>query len=86
MNRINSTALENKWPLNSFNFMAVKITNPMIPSNEMHNMHIVYHVFLHVHSVTCLSWTCSYSLTALIPTICCKSRLVTIVFKLSPYI
>ena len=46
MNSITSTALENKWPLNNLkynNFQALNITNPVIPSNEMANMLIVYH-------------------------------------------
>ena len=33
MNSIACTALENKWILNNLNFLALKIRNPIMPSN-----------------------------------------------------
>ena len=35
--------LENKCPLNGLNFLTLKITNPLIPYNDIINMHIVCH-------------------------------------------
>ena len=43
MNNITLTALENKWPLNDFNFLILNVTNPIILCNEMTNMHMAFH-------------------------------------------
>ena len=43
MSNITFIVVENKWPSNNFNFLALDITNLMIPSNEMTNMHMAYH-------------------------------------------
>ena len=43
MKCITFAALEYNFPLNSFNFLPLKIKGPMITCNEMANMCIVYH-------------------------------------------
>ena len=50
MKNITFTTLEDKWPVNNFNILALNITNPMIPSHEITNRHIVYHGTLHVYN------------------------------------
>ena len=42
MNNITFTASENRWALNNFNFLALNVTNLIMPINEMTNMHMVY--------------------------------------------
>ena len=81
MNSITYTALENKLPLNNFNFLALKITNSIMPSQDMVNTHIVYHGTLHEHPMTCLLWTHSCPPTALILLMCFTGRLDTTVFN-----
>ena len=41
MNDIIFPTLENKCPLNNFNFQAFNIINTTIPNNEIISMHIV---------------------------------------------
>ena len=79
---ITFTALENKCPLNSFNFLALRITKTTIPNIDIFNMHIVYHWILQVHSIPCNIEICSGLVTAPTSLICCKARLVTNDFNL----
>ena len=81
MNNITFAALENKFTLNNFNFLALRITNPIIPSNEVTNLLMVYSLISHVHSMTSLSYTCSCSINALIPLVCHEAILDTNVFN-----
>ena len=59
MNNIILTVLENKYPLNNFNFLAFKTRNTTSPNNEIINMHIVYHWISYVHSISCKFEICS---------------------------
>ena len=57
----------------------MKIT---IHNIDIINMHIVYHWILQVHSISCITETCSCLVTASTSPNCCKVRLVTIDFNL----
>ena len=53
-----------------------------MPKIDKHNMHIVYHWILQVHSISCIIETCSCLVTMPTSLICCKVRLVTKDFNL----
>ena len=74
INSIIFTSLENRCPLNTFNFLTFRIRDTTIPNNEIINMHIVYNWLLHVHSISYKTETCSCLVTASTSFICCKSR------------
>ena len=57
----------------------MKITMPKI---DWLNMHIVYHLILQVHSISCVIDTCSCLVTAPTSLNCSKARLVTNDFNL----
>ena len=63
INSIIFTALENKCPPNSLNFLALKIKKTTIPNINILNMHIVYHWNLQVHSIYCNVEICSCLVT-----------------------
>ena len=77
MNNIILTAVENRCPLNSFNFLAFRIMKIIMPKIDKPNMNIVYYCILQVHSISCVIETCSCLVTVPTSLICCKARLVT---------
>ena len=54
-----------------------------IPNIDIPNMHMVYHWILQVHSVSCITETCSCLVTVSTSLNCCKVRLVTKHFNLA---
>ena len=86
MNNIILTAFENKCPLNSFNFLALRIMKITMPKIDRLNMHIVYHWILQVHAISCITETCSCLVTIPTSLNCCKARPVTKDFTLALYI
>ena len=83
MNNIILTAFQNKYPLNSFKFIAFKIMKITILDIDIINMHIVYHWILQVHSASCITETCSYLVTASTSPYYYKARLITKDFNLA---
>ena len=77
MNCITLTALENKCPLNSFNFQVFMTIKMIMPKITKPNVAIVYHCVLQVHSISCITEMFSCLDTASAPLICCKVTLVT---------
>ena len=82
MKNIILTAFENKCLLNSFYFLAFRIMKIIVPKIDRLNMHIVYHWILQVHSISCVTETCSCLVTVPTSLNCCKTRLVTKDFNL----
>ena len=77
MNSIIVTALEKKYPLNSFSFLDFRMTKSTKPKIVQLNIKIVYHCILQVHSIFGAEMILSCLATTPNSFICCKARLVT---------
>ena len=73
MNNLILTALQNKYPLHSFNVHVCRMTKPIRPKRDKLTIKIVYHCILQVHSIFGKMSSCPF--TAPTSFICCKVRL-----------
>ena len=71
------TGFENRCPLNSFNFLALRKMKIIMPKIDRLIMNIVYHWILQVHLISCVKETCSCLVTTPTSLNCSKARLVT---------
>ena len=77
MNSIIFTALENRCPVSSPNFLDFRMTKVTNPKIDKLSIWIVYYCIIQVHSISCTIVTLSCSATTPTSFICCRAKLVT---------